>query len=80
MAPTYPYYITSIDTTSTYSTTWFGRGFTYPLPKKIETKKQRIARIAKENMLASYKTYNQKTVTVRQIRQVCKPIHRIFRK
>lgn len=77
MAPTYPYYNTSIDITNTYSTTCVGVSFTYPFLKKVETKKERIERIAKENMLASHKTYNQKTPTVKQTKQICKPIHRI---
>jgi len=45
---------------------------------KKETKKQRILRIAKEKMLASWKTYNQKTPYVIEIKQLCKPKHKLF--
>lgn len=46
--------------------------------KKKETKKQRILRIAKEKMLASWKTYNQKTPYVIDMKQLCKPKHKLF--
>jgi len=48
--------------------------------KKPETKKERTARIAKERMLASWKTHNQKTISVIELKQVCKPKHNLFRK
>lgn len=71
--------LTIIDTrTSTYTCTgnYYGYSFTFQ-QKKVESKKDRIARIAKEKMLASHKTYNQKTPTIKHIKQVCKPAHRI---
>jgi hypothetical protein len=42
-----------------------------------ETKKQRITRIAKEKMFASWKTHNQKTEKINKIIQVCKPKHKL---
>lgn len=62
--------------------TWTIPGNYYQKQKKQESKKEKIARIAKERMLASHKTYNQKTPSIIQVKQVCKPMHRIggFRK
>lgn len=80
MAPGYsscygPFAITQIrlnDVTPTYA-----NGIGYVQPKKVETKKERIKRIAIEKMHASWKKYNQKTPTTIEIKQICKPIHRI---
>lgn len=49
-----------------------------PAYRKVETKKQRIKRLAKEKMLASWKTYNQKTPYVIDIKQLCKPQHKMI--
>ncbi len=43
----------------------------------VETKKQRIARIAKEKMLASWKKEQFKTDKIKQVIQVYKPQHRL---
>ena len=43
----------------------------------VETKKQRIARIAKEKMLASWKKEQFKTDKIKQVIQFCKPQHRV---
>jgi len=45
--------------------------------QNVETKKERIARIAKYKMLASWKTYNQKTEKIIKMKQICKPRHRL---
>jgi len=45
--------------------------------KKKETKKEKIKRVAKEKMLASWKTYNQKTEKILEVKQICKPRHNI---
>lgn len=45
--------------------------------KVVETKKQRVARIAKEKMLASWKKENFKTDKIKQVIQVCKPQHKL---
>ena len=42
-----------------------------------ETKEAKKARIAREKMFASWKTYNDKTMTVKEIKQVCRPQHRV---
>jgi len=44
---------------------------------KIESKKAKIKRIAKEKMFASWKVYNQKTTNIIEIKQICKPRHKI---
>lgn len=44
---------------------------------KPETKKQRIARVAKERMLSSWNKHHDKTMTIKKVIQVCKPNHRI---
>ncbi len=49
----------------------------YSAPK-VETKKERIKRIAKEKMFASWKSFNQKTEKIIEIKQICKPQHRIY--
>lgn len=45
------------------------------IQRKVETKKERIKRIAKEKMYASWKTFNQRTPTIIEIIQICKPKH-----
>lgn len=44
---------------------------------KYETKKEKIKRVAKEKMFASWKTYNQKTEKILEVKQICKPRHKI---
>ncbi len=68
---------------------WYGRGImAYPtqptmgysysgIYRQTETKKQRIARIAKELMYASWKIFNQKTVSIIKIIQIRKPRHQL---
>lgn len=46
-----------------------------PTTKKVETKKQRIARLAKEKMLASWNMHHQNTPTIIEVIQICKPRH-----
>jgi len=46
---------------------------------KKETKEQKIKRIAKEKMLASWKSHNEKRDNIIEIKRVCKPIHNINR-
>lgn len=79
MAATLPTYVTTTDYTYTYGTTYSSGSYTFTnfQEKRKESKKEKIARIAKENMLASHKTYNQKTPTIKQVKQVCKPIYKI---
>ena len=45
--------------------------------KKTESKKDKIRRIAKAKMFASWKTYDQKNRYVIQVKQLCKPQHRV---
>ena len=42
-----------------------------------ETKEAKKIRIAREKMFASWKVYNDKTITVKEIKQICKPRHRL---
>ncbi len=51
--------------------------YSYYPEKKKETKKERQKRIAMERMLASWKTFNKKTPTKIEIKQICKPSHRV---
>ena len=69
---TYPVY-----TNSSYNYRTGRYDAPYRSIKKVETKKQRIMRIAKEKMLASWKLYNQKTEKIFEIKQICKPEHRV---
>ncbi len=55
--------------------TYSNHGYT---TKKVETKKERIKRIATEKMLASYRLFNQKTEKIIQVVQNAKPQHRIY--
>ena len=45
--------------------------------KKVETKKEKLDRVSKEKMLASWKTYNEKTEHIIKIKQICKPQHKL---
>lgn len=55
----------------------YSNGVGYVKPKKVETKKECIKRISTEKMLASWKTYNDKTPTIIEIKQICKSVHRV---
>lgn len=44
-------------------------------PVKTETKKEKQARVAKELMYASWQVYNQITMSIREVVQVCRPEH-----
>ena len=44
---------------------------------KKETKKERTIRISKEKMLASRMVFNQKSMSIIQVKQFAKPRHRI---
>lgn len=76
MAPSSVFEVTHI---STFRGTniYYANGIGYIKPKKVETKKERIQRIAKEKMFASWKLFNQKTPTVIEIKQFCKPRHNL---
>lgn len=41
--------------------------------------KRRQQRIAKELMYASWQVYNQITMTVKKVIQICKPEHKLFK-
>ena len=45
--------------------------------RKEETKKEKIKRIAKEKMFASWKTIDRKTETINILKQICKPRHQM---
>jgi hypothetical protein len=45
--------------------------------RKPETKKERIKRIAKERMYSSWSSYNDKTETIKEIKQLHKPRHKV---
>jgi hypothetical protein len=86
--PFYDYYDTGVNITQAMSVTdtsasnHFFRGYysnqhEFEERKKVETKKEKLDRISKTKMLASWKKYDEKTPTVKQIKQMCKPVHRI---
>ena len=54
---------------------WIAEGSIQNLPESPLQKRQRIAR---QKMYASWKVYNDKTITVKEIKQICKPRHRLF--
>ena len=69
-----PRYPMNAQPTTVYSS-WYYREIQQPEIK--ENKKERIARIAKEKMFASWKLYNEKREKVLDVRQMCKPRHRL---
>jgi hypothetical protein len=80
MAPSHPTTGYS-ETTSSYSngcltcSTWVSSTGTTKVCQAPETKQEKKARIAREKMFASWKLYNLRTVSVKQIKQICKPRH-----
>lgn len=74
MAPSFDTQITRHESTAS----WDLGGYIYIIPVKKETKKQKIARIAKEKMYASWKTFNDKGRNIIQVKQICKPRHMAF--
>jgi len=85
MAPGYQYYQGTCAVTDIWSPTQSAYSGCYsdiyiPETKKVETKKEKTQRIAKEKMYASWKSHNQNKPEERkviQIKQICKPRHRI---
>jgi hypothetical protein len=56
----------------------YANGIGYQQAKiKPETKKERVKRVAKERMYASWNSYNDKTETIKEIKQLCKPRHKV---
>lgn len=49
------------------------------LSRPVETKKERQQRVAKELMYASWQVYNQISMTVKKVIQICKPEHKLFK-
>lgn len=69
MAPTYD----QLNYWTTATESWWEQvSITYTTP---ETKKQREARIAAERMYASWSVYNMKTLSLKDVKQICKPRH-----
>lgn len=65
----------SYNSTATYANSYYND--CYYVPKKVETKKEKQARLAKEKMHASWKTYNEVKPKIFEIKQICKPRHRL---
>jgi hypothetical protein len=55
------------------------RVHSYEVKKKFaaEPKKEKIKRVAKEKMYASWKTIDRKTETINIVKQICKPRHQM---
>lgn len=47
--------------------------------KKEETKKEKLNRTSKEKMFVSWKMYNQISLTLIEVKQLCKPKHLKYR-
>ena len=45
--------------------------------KKVETRKEKLQRLSKQKMFASWSLYNQKEEKVFEIKQFCKPRHQM---
>lgn len=50
----------------------------YQKPVKVETKQERVKRVAKEKMKASFNLYNKKTLNIIEVIQICKPKHKLY--
>ncbi len=80
MAPSnYAYELLRIGDIDTYISAATGRRessrtYTYT---KLESKEERIKRIAKAKMFASWKLYNERTESIIKPIQICKARHRI---
>jgi len=65
-------------TDTSVSQNFFGRySYRYEERKKVETKQEKLDRISKQKALASWKKYDDKNLTIKQISQMCKPVHKI---
>jgi hypothetical protein len=70
-------YVSATQGSDYYSVSQFvGFEEDYRIPV-VETKKEKLDRISKTKMLASWKKYDDKTPTIKKINQMCKPVHRI---
>ncbi len=69
------------DSSSYYSKNFYFKTYCYganfSTKKRKETKKEKIARIAKEKMHASWKTQDQISSNLFKLKQLCKPQFRI---
>lgn len=72
-----PDYATMMSWSTEQRNAYYDSIFRNHKPMKVETKKERIKRIAIEKMLASWKMHNQKTQTIIEIKQICKPRHSV---
>lgn len=70
-----PDYITMLNWSPEQHRAYRDSLFKYNKPVRVETKKERLKRIAKEKMLASWNLFNQETETIIKIKQFCKPRH-----
>jgi CRISPR/Cas system-associated endonuclease Cas3-HD len=48
--------------------------------RKPETKKEKKDRVSKALMHASWDLHNKKTISIRQVKRICKPQHRVTNK
>jgi len=78
-----PFYDTSATSIISTASNWISCSGTnyyqsYEIPRQIvETKKDKLDRVSKEKMLASWKTYDQKDMNIIKIKQMCKPQHKM---
>ena len=67
--------ITRIDLSNVAYTTGYYDNF-WSQSRKVETKKERTERVAKELMFASWGLFHQVSPTIIKIKQICKPRHK----
>lgn len=60
----------------TVDSSYYGDWHTISRPKE-ETKKEKLDRISRKKMLASWKKYNQKTPSIIKLKEICRPRNRI---
>lgn len=84
MAPGFEFEITRISLVGCSTTSGLYAYSAYEImahspSRPIETKKERQQRVAKELMYASWQVYNQISMTVKKVVQICKPEHKLFK-
>jgi hypothetical protein len=82
MAPGFEFEITRISLVSCSTTSGLYAYSAYEIcspSRPVETKKERQQRVAKELMYASWQVYNQISMTVKKVIQICKPEHKLFK-
>ncbi len=59
------------------SSGYYDYAYTFEIDSPKETKKEKRDRISKELMYTSWQVYNQMTMTIRKVIQICKPQYKL---